>query len=315
MAIAFPQNPEDGNKYTVGGIVYEYSDGAWRLSSDNSKASIHVGTTPPDKPQQGDLWFHSGEADLKIYYVDSTSSQWVPASSPPDPYEENFVSISGDTMTGILSFQRGSKNNDQFKISPNSAEDYNTNIYSLNNGVTRFRTSHTEYESDHVGSHIIIDPDGGVPTTKIYKLVAPTNPDMAANKQYVDDAIAEIKSDHEAPVGVPGTPYKYVQRYGDNLADGEFHIEGNGAVQLSRKSLDGVEMSHYSEADYSASVRCMVIVRADDGRVLHAISTKHIYVEGSNRRIRHSKDTISRDGKSEMVEGQTYWVTDGFFNF
>ena len=115
MAISFPQNPEVGNKYTVGGIVYEYSDGAWRLSSDNSKASIHVGTKAPDNPQQGDLWFHSGEADLKIYYVDSTSSQWVPASSPPDPYEENFVSIKGDTMTGVLSFQRGSKNKDQFK--------------------------------------------------------------------------------------------------------------------------------------------------------------------------------------------------------
>ena len=189
MAIAFPQNPVDGDKYTVGGIVYEYSDGAWRLSSDNSKASIHVGTTAPNNPQQGDLWFHSGEADLKIYYIDSTSEQWIPASSPPDPYEENFVSISGDTMTGVLSFQRGSKNTDQFKISPNSAEDYNTNIYSLNDGTTRFRTSHTEYESDHVGSHIILDPNGGTPTTKIYKVATPTNPDMAASKQYVDDAV------------------------------------------------------------------------------------------------------------------------------
>jgi hypothetical protein len=105
MAIIFPPG-NDGEKYTVGGIVYEYSDGAWRLSSDNAKAAIHVGTEPPSNPQQGDLWFHSGEADLKIYYIDSTSEQWIPASSPPDPYEENFVSISGDTMTGRLNMQQ-----------------------------------------------------------------------------------------------------------------------------------------------------------------------------------------------------------------
>lgn len=189
MAIAFPQNPSDGDKYPVGGIVYEYSDGAWRLSSDNSKAAIHVGTTPPANPQQGDLWFHSGEADLKIYYIDSTSEQWVPASSPPDPYEENFVSINGDTMTGALAFQKGTKDKIQYKISPNANEDYTTNIYSLNNGSTRLRTSHTNAEADHVGSHIILDPSDGVPQTKIYHVVDPTSDHMAANKQYVDDAI------------------------------------------------------------------------------------------------------------------------------
>ena len=149
MAIIFPPG-NDGEKYTVGGIVYEYSDGAWRLSSDNAKASIHVGTEPPSNPQQGDLWWHSGEADLKIYYVDPTSSQWVPASSPPDPYEENFVSISGDKMTGRLLMQQSAirlvkeDGTVQFNMSPNNS-DYFTNIYSFNcaenEGGMRFRVT------------------------------------------------------------------------------------------------------------------------------------------------------------------------------
>ena len=41
----------------------------------------------------------------------------------------------------------------------------------------------------YVGSHIILDPNGGNPQTKIYKVVTPTSGDHAANKQYVDDQI------------------------------------------------------------------------------------------------------------------------------
>ena len=127
MAIIFPPGVDDA-KHIVNGIVYQFSDGAWRLASDNAKAAIHVGTTPTADPKQGDLWFHSGEADLKIYYIDATSEQWIPASSPPDPYEENFVSISGDTMSGPLSFQKGDKDKIQYKISPNADADYNTTV-------------------------------------------------------------------------------------------------------------------------------------------------------------------------------------------
>ena len=93
----------------------------------------------------------------------------------------------GGTLTGTLAFRRGEKPNNQFKISPNGTTDYNTNIYGLNNGVVRLRTSHTNNESDHVGSHIILSPNGGTPTTAIYNLIPPTQDEMAATKKYVDD--------------------------------------------------------------------------------------------------------------------------------
>ena len=319
MAIIFPIGNE-GDQYTASnGIIYQYSDGAWRLAAGNVKAGVHVGTTPPNNPQAGDLWFHSGEADLKIYYIDSTSEQWIPASSPPDPYEENFVSITGDKMTGVLSFQRGSKNKDQFKISPNSAEDYNTNIYSLNDGTTRFRTSHTEYESDHVGSHIILDPNGGTPTTKIYKVAAPTNPDMAASKQYVDDAIfgaVNALPIDDRPKGMPGTRYKYSNSYDDSLPDGCFHITGGGDVQISRISLDGIEQSSYGSDSFSSSVKGICHVRAADKRVLHSVAFSSIEQgKGTNKRTNIPKSTLVRNGKGDMVVDTIYWITDGWYNF
>ena len=89
-------------------------------------------------------------------------------------------------FNGVINFQRG-KDTPQFKISPNASEtDWATNIYSLNGGNMRLRTSHTTNEGDHVGSHIILDSGGGVPETKIYHVVTPTNDSMAANKAYVD---------------------------------------------------------------------------------------------------------------------------------
>ena len=102
----------------------------------------------------------------------------------------NYLSIGGGTLTGVLQFNRGNKDNYQFKISPNSGSDFATNIYSVSNGQMRFRTSHTSNEGDNIGSHIVLDPANGAPTTKIYKVVTPTADDMAANKAYADSKVA-----------------------------------------------------------------------------------------------------------------------------
>ena len=56
----------------------------------------------------------------------------------------------------------------------------------MQGGQMRFRTSHSDKEGDHQGSHIILDPAGGIPQTKIYHVVEPTEDKMAANKEYVD---------------------------------------------------------------------------------------------------------------------------------
>ena len=329
MAIIFPPG-NDGEKYTVGGIVYEYSDGAWRLSSDNAKAAIHVGTEPPTNPNQGDLWFHSGEAALKIYYIDSTSEQWVPASSPPDPYEENFVSISGDKMTGRLNMQQSAirlvkeDGTVQFNMSPNNSN-YFTNIYSFNcaenEGGMRFRVAPG---NDTTGYKTILaatftDNQVGSTTqpvkTELNWLKTPTLPHHAANKQYVDDAIDALPVDDRIK-GMPGTRYKYSNSYGDDMADGCFHIAGDGKVIMSRKSFDGIEQSSFQTDDRSSSVRVLCHVRGSDGRVLHSMVSSHWYLGvGNNKRIELSVSSRIRDGKGDKFAGNIYYITDCVFNF
>lgn len=44
---------------------------------------LHIGDTPPADPVATPLWWHSGEGQLKIYYDDGTSAQWVDAAVGP----------------------------------------------------------------------------------------------------------------------------------------------------------------------------------------------------------------------------------------
>ena len=337
MAIIFPPG-NDGDKYTASnGIIYEFSDGAWRLAAGNVKAGVHIGTTPPNNPQAGDLWWHSGEADLKIYYIDPSSEQWVPASSPPDPYEENFVSITGDTMTGTLIMQKSGIRYDKedlsrhLTISPN-AGDYFTNIFSHNcngaenslgkRGGIRFRVAPKNGTDDYKTTiisewnpHSVGGEDHNVRSTIAF-LQNPGKPHHAVNKSYVDEAVAAVATGDGRPAGMPGTRYKYSDSSGSSMPDGTFHIGGSGEVYLSRISFDGVEMSSYQKDDFSSSVRYMCHVRGSDGRVLHSIVSSHWYQgEGTNQHIKHAVSTRIRDGKGEMVAGQIYYVTDGIFNF
>jgi microcystin-dependent protein len=59
---------------------------AWVKTAIASGASISVGTTPPASPNPNQLWWNStdgtGGGTLYIWYVDGTSSQWVPAAAP-----------------------------------------------------------------------------------------------------------------------------------------------------------------------------------------------------------------------------------------
>ena len=114
------------------------------------------------------------------------TEEWVTNNSATG----DFLPKSGGELTGTLQFNRGGKDVWQFKISPNSGTDYATNIYSINNGQMRFRTSHTNQETGNIGSHIVLDPNSGSPSTKIYKVVTPTADDMAASKSYVDNKMS-----------------------------------------------------------------------------------------------------------------------------
>ena len=328
MAIIFPPGNE-GDKYTASnGIIYEFSDGAWRLAAGNVKAGVHVGTTPPNNPQAGDLWWHSGEADLKIYYIDPTSEQWVPASSPPDPYEENFVSVTGDKMTGRLNMVQSAirvikdDGTVQFNLSPNNS-DYFTNIYAFNsdsnNGGMRLRVAPGNDTSGYKSflTATFTDNQVGNSThpvkTELNWLRTPTSNHHAANKQYVDDKVADA-IDNIDTVSLPGRRFTYSNSYGDNLPTGGFHISGNGDVMVSRTDKDGIEIATTTSDSWSSNVKFFVTIRDSSGSIKHAMSSNKWYQgKYSSKCIEYSQDDSIRNGKSSMVNGQSYWIADGIY--
>jgi len=83
MAINFPNTPLDGDTYVVNNITFTYNavNSAWTSNQNvditGTGTSVVVSDTPPPTPSAGDLWTNSVDMSLNIYYVDSTSSQWV----------------------------------------------------------------------------------------------------------------------------------------------------------------------------------------------------------------------------------------------
>ena len=57
----------------------------------------------------------------------------------------------------------------------------------------RFRTSHTDSEENHVGSHIVLRANGGNPETKIYSVVE-AGENTAVPRSYVDNAVEPLST-------------------------------------------------------------------------------------------------------------------------
>ena len=107
-----------------------------------------------------------------------------------DEQDDKKLDKSGGIIDGALHFQRGSKDFPQLRITPNDGTNYGTSIYAMHDAELRLRSSHTDNEVDHVGSHIIISANEGAPSTKIYHVPEPTQSHMAASKGYVDQQIS-----------------------------------------------------------------------------------------------------------------------------
>ena len=331
MAIVFPVG-NDGDIYEApNGIIYQFSDGAWRLSAENQgSVGVHMGTSPPGNPQNGDLWFHTGEADLKIFYIDPTSSQWVPASSPPDPFEENFVSITGDTMTGRLTILKDgirlNKEDDtrQLTVSPNGG-DYYTNIFSHNtNGVDNSlgkkggirvrvapKNGTEDYKTTFISEwnpHRVGGEDHNVRSTVAF-LQDPIKKHHAAHKSYVDTSISNALL-HT----IPGRRFDYSNNHTDNLPSGCFHVEGNGNVQVSRFDKDGVELAPAYRDDFKSAVKFVVSIRDTDGALFHSMSCDHWYTGQNNPyHLRYNKAVSHKNGKANFVSGRTYYIAEGIY--
>ena len=157
------------------------------------------------------------------------------------------LQLTGGELSGPLRIKKGDeKTHPQWKVTPNGGTDYATNIYGLE-GQMRLRTSHTGNEGDHIGSHIVLDPDvaggGANPYTKIWKVPLPTSADMAASKAYVDQEVAAVGggSDYTLPTASTGTKggVKAATTGGTYVACTKMSGEVMGVVQSS-SSVRGV---------------------------------------------------------------------------
>ena len=68
------------------GQVLKYNGVNWINDTDISgsgggSSSVTVSDTPPSSPSSGDLWYKSDEGQLKVWYQDGTSNQWVDTSN------------------------------------------------------------------------------------------------------------------------------------------------------------------------------------------------------------------------------------------
>ena len=70
----------------ISGQVLKYNGTNWINDTDISgsgggSSSVTVSDTPPSNPSGGDLWYKSDEGQLKVWYQDGTSNQWVDTSN------------------------------------------------------------------------------------------------------------------------------------------------------------------------------------------------------------------------------------------
>lgn len=77
----FP-DPTVTTTYIANGKFWNWNGESWVSSSTGSGvASVAISDTAPVNPNSGDLWWNSVYGQLKIYYNDSDTGQWVDANA------------------------------------------------------------------------------------------------------------------------------------------------------------------------------------------------------------------------------------------
>lgn len=69
-----------GSASTVAGYTGSTGNAGY-TGSTGAGSSVTVNSTAPVSPTNGDMWWNSEEGQLKVYYSDGTSAQWVDAAS------------------------------------------------------------------------------------------------------------------------------------------------------------------------------------------------------------------------------------------
>jgi hypothetical protein len=100
--------PTDGSfTHSEVGLTWTWNGKTWDVEGGGGAAGpdgCYVGDTPPAGAEPGWLWWNSAEGILYVWYDDGDTQQWVEAS--PSMGGGNYVSKSGDTMTGPLAIPK-----------------------------------------------------------------------------------------------------------------------------------------------------------------------------------------------------------------
>lgn len=103
MALNFPANPVIGDVYTVGNSSWVWNGVNWAsgasLEGTQSPPIVTISDTAPIPTTLGELWWNSSTGQLKIYYDDGTSVQWVDANSSLVTQLDYLTADSVSTLT------------------------------------------------------------------------------------------------------------------------------------------------------------------------------------------------------------------------
>ena len=182
----------------------------------------------------------------------------------------------------------------------------------------RLRTSHTNNEGDHVGSHIILDPNSGSPQTKIYNVITPTNDGMAASKAYVDARI-KAATENAALVQPCSFSWKWSEANGSaDPGDQNFCYDGT-YYRLSFKTANGHNLGSSKLDDTGAQtwdygpIMTIWYKNAPDGKEWKLKTIVRINKYRWNYHNHFEFGHSSRKGSTNYTVGTTYLITVGGF--
>ena len=212
-----------------------------------------------------------------------------------DELDERYVQSAGDTIHGTLKFDHGDENPANLLIRPNIS-DTATSVYALNNGALRFRSLPAEDTTTNSTTHIAMGKtgDSGAPETYIYHLQDPQDELWAANKRYVDTAVAD------ADVDLSG----YLPLTGGTLT-GELNLNSSNFV-ISKEDTTQQFKIKSNESDYFVNLYAFNADEEEGGMRLriapeNSTSNYKTFIQAT------FKDNII-DGQNHGVETQLNWL-------
>ena len=258
------------------------------------------------------------DTGVEYIYLDGAWRALSPDVSADFPeLDERYVNVTGDTMTGSLTlsnarnliFQKNDASR-QFGIHPNIAVDYFTNIYAFNGDGMRFRVSQDQTVNNY---DTLIALSGETQTigdtdyrgiAYINRVRTPYNPDHAANKWYVDNAIDSIEVDD---INLDGYA---TEDYVDNAVAAYLPLSGGsmtGRLNLNNTSLYVFDGSDDEKFRIQSSGFCRTndlfrSERTDNGPALQARNNGTLNAEIRCNGRATFKESVKKDGKELATE-------------